>query len=626
VSKPEITYLPFGKSTRVPEGTSLFSAAHWIGLPIESTCGGRGTCGKCKVRIEGGGEVSDADHRLLTVEEIAEGWRLSCKVHVERDTVCHVPELMRVPKAATMGLHRMVVLEPNVIRVPLRLPPATLEEPESDVQRLRHALDVEGYGLDAGDAATIRTLPDAMRDLEEAVAVLCGEHLVQLSPADSDERMYGVAVDLGTTTVVGTLMDLATGMATAVESTLNRQAPYGADVISRISHAMTDPRGSEDLRQAAVDTINGILADLIANSEAEREHVYELVLVGNATMLHLLLGVDAEGIARSPFAPVFADPLDLPAAAVGLEIHPRGRVQLLPSIGAYVGADIVGGLLATGVARDDRTRLFIDVGTNGEIALGTGDRTVATSGPAGPAFEGAQIRFGMRAAEGAIETVVLDEDVHLQVIGGDVPARGICGSGLIDAAAQLRIRGLLSASGLLMTHEEAEARGHPLAHRLIEIEGSRAFELAPGVALTQLDIRELQLAKASIATGIAALLELTGIAARDLEEVLLAGSFGTYINPESARVIGLVPPVPVERIVAAGNAAGEGAKMSLLSFRERQIAFDMPERVEYVELSARPGFNEAFVAATAFPDLEEICASSEDRAAGAAAEPTEAVP
>lgn len=611
MSRPEVTYLPFEKTTRVPEGTSLFSAAHWIGLPIESTCGGRGTCGKCKVRVEGSAEVSDTDHRLLTAEEIGEGWRLSCKAHIERDTVCHVPELMRVPKAATMGLHRMVVLEPNVIRVPLRLSPATLDEPVSDVERLRNALDVEGYGLDASDLSTIQTLPDALRDGEEVVAVLCGEHLVEVLPPDGDDPMFGVAVDLGTTTVVGTLMDLRAGMAVAVESTLNRQAPYGADVISRISHAMSDAEGSAHLRGAALDTINAILADLLANSGVQRERVYELVLVGNATMLHLLLGVDARGIALSPFVPVFTEPLDLPAAEVGLEIHPRGRVQLLPSIGAYVGADIVGGLLATGVARDDRTRLFVDVGTNGEIALGTGERTVATSAPAGPAFEGAQIRGGMRAAEGAIETVVLDDEVLVQVIGGDVPARGICGSGLIDAVAQLRTAGLLDAGGRLMSREGAEAGGHPLASHLVEIEGVRAFELAPGIALTQLDIRELQSAKASIATGIAALMEVTGVAATDLEEVLLAGSFGTYINPQSARVIGLVPPVPVERIVAAGNAAGEGAKMSLLSFRERQIAFEMPERVEYVELSARPGFNEAFVAATAFPDLEEV------RAAGA---------
>lgn len=602
--KLEIAYRPFDRLTRVPPGTTLFNAAHWIGLPIESTCGGRGTCGKCKVRVvRGDTEITPADRRHLSEAELGEGWRLACQAEAHDDAECFVPELMRAPKAATMGLRRLVVLEPNVHRVPLRLPEPSLEDPRSDVERLRDALDAEGYGLQV-DLPLLRRLPAALRRAKDEVAVvLCGEHVVSLEPGQGPDERFGAAVDVGTTTVVGTLVDLRTGTAVAVDSTLNRQAPFGADVISRIGHSMGGPDELADLRSKALGTVNGILDNLCAEAGVPPDRVFEMVVVGNATMLHLLLGVDPHSISVSPFVAAFREPLDLPAADVGVHIHPEGRVQTLPSIGAYVGADIVAGLLATGLARDERVRLFVDVGTNGEIAVGSSERTVTTSAPAGPAFEGSQIRCGMRASEGAIEGVALGGGVDLQVIGGGRPV-GICGSGLIDAAAQLRLAGLLDPSGRLRARTEVP--DHPLADRLVEKDGVRAFRLAEGVTLTQRDIRELQSAKASIATGIAALMDVLGIGPADLDEVLLAGSFGTYINPESARIIGLVPPVPGERIVAVGNAAGEGAKMALLSFREREVAFELPSRVEYVELSARPDLNESFVAAIAFPELESV--------------------
>jgi uncharacterized 2Fe-2S/4Fe-4S cluster protein (DUF4445 family) len=331
-----------------------------------------------------------------------------------------------------------------------------------------------------------------------------------------------------------------------------------------------------------------------------------MVVVGNATMLHLLLGVDPRSIALSPFVATFLEPQDLGASEVGVEIHPNGRVALFPSIGAYVGADVVGDIVATGLAREPEVRLLVDVGTNGEIVCGNADRAVATAAPAGPAFEGGQILHGMRATEGAIEGVVLDEEgVHLQVIGGDVAPRGICGSGLIDAVAQLRLAGLLKENGILLSAEEATLARHALAERIVDRDGIRAFELAEGVRLTQLDIRELQSAKGAIATGIEVAMHELGIGAEDLDEVMLAGSFGTYIHPESARVLGLVPPVPVERIRAVGNAASEGAKMALLSFREREVAFELPAFVEYLELSGATDFNDRFIANLAFPALDE---------------------
>jgi len=399
-------------------------------------------------------------------------------------------------------------------------------------------------------------------------------------------------------------MDLRTGAAAAVSSNLNGQAPFGADVISRIARTRMEETAAAELQRTVVETIDGLLADVYGAAGVTSEHVYEMVVAGNATMLHLLLGVDAHAISVAPFVPAFREPLDLPASALGVDIHPEGRVQILPSIGAYVGADIVAGIQATGLTREPELRLFVDVGTNGEIVLGNADRVLASAAPAGPTFEGGHVKHGMRAADGAIEGVTMTGgEVRLQVIG-DGPPRGICGSGLIDAVAQLRLAGLLDASGRLAA--PGEALGHPLAPRLVEEEGVRGFRLAEGITLTQRDIRELQSAKGAIATGIGALMELMGVTADDLHQVLLAGSFGTYIDPQSARVIGLVPPVPVERITAAGNAAGEGAKMALLSFREREMAFDLLRRVEYVELSGRPGFNEAFIGSVGFPDLGSV--------------------
>jgi uncharacterized 2Fe-2S/4Fe-4S cluster protein (DUF4445 family) len=601
--KLEVTYLPYERTTRVPAGTTLFSAAHWIGLPIDSTCGGRGTCGKCKVRvIEGLPDASGADHRLLRPQEVAEGWRLSCQAPVYQDMTCEVPQLLRVPKAATMGLGRLVILDPNVRKVYLELSEPSLHDQRSDVARLKDALTEEGHDMVAG-VAVLRSLPSVFREAGFRVtAVLAGEHLVAVEPGDTTGDCYGVAFDVGTTTLVGTLMNLRTGMAASVKSTLNGQAPFGADVISRISHGMNGPQAIIELRDAVVATMNAILDELYGETGVTPAQTYEAVVVGNVTMLHLLLGVDPSPLSMSPFTPAFMDQLMIDARDVGLRIHPQGYVQTLPALGAYVGADIVAGVLATGVVREDKLRVFVDVGTNGEIVLGSAQRALATAAPAGPAFEGSQIRCGMRATVGAIEGVTLDGRVELQVIGGDVPPQGICGSGLVDAVAQLLLAGLMDHSGRLRLAEDVP--DHPLRDRLIDVDGIRAFLLADGVYLTQRDIRELQFAKGSIATGIKVLMDILGVAAGDLDEVLLGGSFGSYLNPESAKIIGLVPPVDVDRIIAVGNSAGEGAKIALLSYRERQVAFELPARIEYVELSGRSDFNDSFISVLGFPQLE----------------------
>ncbi len=603
--KLEVTYQPFDRTTRVPPGTTLFSAAHWIGLPIDSTCGGRGTCGKCKVRVlQGGSEVTTADHRLLRKDEVENGWRLSCQARIYEDMVCEVPQLLRVPKAATMGLSRLVIIDPNVRKVYLELTEPDLHDQRSDVSRLRDALTAEGHDMSAS-VPVLRTLPKTLRDAGfKVTAVLAGEHLVAVEPGDTTEDCFGVAFDVGTTTLVGTLMNLRTGMAAAVSSTLNGQAPFGADVISRISHAMNGADSIDELKAAVVHTMNGILDDLYREAGVSPERTYEAVVVGNVTMLHLLLGIDPTPISMMPFTPTFMDALSVPASEVGLHIHPAGYIQTLPALGAYVGADIVSGVLATNIAREDKMRVFVDVGTNGEIVIGSSQRTLATAAPAGPAFEGSQIKCGMRATDGAIEGVQLGDRVELQVIGGDVAPIGLCGSGLVDAVAQLLNVGLLDHSGRMLS--AAEVPNHPLAGRLIEVEGVRAFLLAEGVYLSQRDVRELQFAKGSIATGIKILMNILGVAASELDEIYLGGSFGSYLNPESAKIIGLVPDVDVDKIIAVGNSAGEGAKIALLSYRERQVAFELPSRIEYIELSGRSDFNDAFVEVLRFPDLELV--------------------
>ncbi|MCC6192379.1 MAG: DUF4445 domain-containing protein [Anaerolineales bacterium] len=600
--------------THAPEGTTVFNAANWAGLPIDSTCGGRGTCGKCKVRLVRGADgVSEADHRFIAEAELAAGWRLSCRAAVHGECVAEVPRLMSSPKAALLGYGQHVLLDPNVAKVYLKLDEPTLEDQRGDLTRLLDALRVEGWDV-RPDPALWRALPGVLRDSDWTVtAVVVGDELIAVEPGDTSAEAYGVAVDVGTTTVVAAVVNLMTGAVVAIKSTLNGQAAFGADVISRASHVMADPGGLTVLHERIVATLNALVAELCAQAGVRPEQIYEAVAVGNATMLHLLLGITPEPISVAPFIPAVDGPVTVAAADFDLALHPRARLGLLPHLGAYVGADIVSGVLATGLVRnpDDRLRLYIDVGTNGEIVLGSRARALATAAPAGPAFEGAQIRCGMRASDGAIEGVRIEPQgagaVRLQVIGGGHLAPiGLCGSGLIDAVAELINVGLVDSSGRLLTPAAARAAGQPseLVERLVTVDGVRAFLLsAPGqnIVLTQTDIRALQFAKGAISAGVHVLLDAMGVTPDDVYEVLLAGSFGSYINPASARTIGLVPQVPVDRIVAVGNAAGEGAKMCLLSFREREAAHQLPGFIDYLELSGRPDFNDIFMEVLAFP-------------------------
>ncbi len=602
-----LRFLPDGAEVRVPSGTPVFDAASWNGIAIDSTCGGHGTCKKCKVRIVSGDvPVGAIDPRAFTAEELRDGWRLACRAGARTDLVVEVPPLQTRPKAALVGVGRHVILRPSVQKRHLVLEEPSMEDQRSDLQRVLDGIDdLEPHA----SIELLRSLGTTLRSANfDVTAVVCDEELIDVEPGDTTARRFAIAFDLGTTTVVATLMDLESGQPAAVRSMLNRQQPYGADVITRISATMMDDHALAALRERAHETLAELVAEVCAEGEVDPREVYEITVCGNVTMMQLALGIDPEPLSMAPFVVTTHAFPPTPASDFGVEIHPRAPAFVFPSLGAYVGGDIVAGMLATGLTRDRRLRLFIDVGTNSEIALGSSERVLATAAPAGPAFEAAQIKCGMRAADGAIEGLkITEDDLELEVIG-DTEAVGMCGSGLVDAVAELVRSGLLDHSGRFIPDEDAASLYPALAPRLTKIGQERVFVLhwrgedpATSVFLSQRDVRELQFAKASIATGWNILLRELGVAPEEITQVLLAGSFGAYLTPLSAVRIGLVPELALPRIVSAGNVAGEGAKIAALSLRERAEAHSICGEVEYVELSGRQDFNDLFIDQLAFP-------------------------
>jgi uncharacterized 2Fe-2S/4Fe-4S cluster protein (DUF4445 family) len=579
------------KEARVPAGTTLFDCASWNGIAIDSTCGGHGTCKKCKVRVSSGEQaVSSVDPRAFSPDELRAGWRLACRANAEHDVVVEVPPLQTRPKAALAGVGRHVILRPAVQKRYLELDEPTLEDQVSDLERVLAGMDdVElRVPLDV-----VRSLGGTLRESNwNVTAVFVDDLLVDVEPGDTSGRRYAIAYDLGTTTVVATLLDLETGQPAAVRSMLNKQQPFGADVISRISATMMDPQALARLQSSAHETLMELTTEVCEEAGVEPTEVYEIVVAGNVTMIQLALGIDPEPLSMAPFTIVSRRLPEAQATDFGVSVHERAPAVLFPALGAYVGPDIVAGVLATGLTLDKRTRLFIDVGTNSEIVLGSSERALACAAPAGPAFEAAQIRCGMRAAEGAIEGVrIVDGDVQLTVIG-DVEPLGLCGSGLVDAVAELVGAGVLDHSGRFVLGS---------SDRLGKIGEENVFHLAPDVYLSQRDVRELQFAKASIATGWAILCKDLGIDPGEISQVLLGGSFGSYLTAASAVKIGLVPRLPLPRIVAAGNVAGEGAKIAALSVTERAAANAVLDEIDYVELSGRADFNDLFIDQLAFP-------------------------
>ena len=418
----DLRFEPSGRQVRVPAGVSVFDAASWNGIAIDSTCGGHGTCKKCKVRmLDGAATPSALDIRAFSGGELREGWRLACRVLAGEDARIEVPPLVTRPKAATVGVGRQVILRPAVQKRYVELDEPSLADQRSDVERILAAVDDLELRV---DLHAVRVAGRVLRAADYKVtAVIVNDVLIDVEPGDTSARLFGIAFDLGTTTVVATLLDLSTGTPAAVASALNQQQPFGADVITRISATMMDPDTLARLTALAQQTLAELAGETCAAGGVNPAEVYEVALAGNATMTHIVLGIDPEPLGVAPF--ILATRLlpEVLASDLGVPAHPRARAVVFPPFGAYVGGDITAGLLASGMDRDSRTRLFIDIGTNCEIVLGNRDWLVATAAPAGPAFEGAAIRCGMRAADGAIEVVTMTPDgLELKVIGDTEPA------------------------------------------------------------------------------------------------------------------------------------------------------------------------------------------------------------
>ena len=473
----ELSFEPNLRRVRVPSGVTLFDAASWNGVAIDSTCGGHGTCKKCRVRVlEGDVPACALDAQAFSPGELHGGWRLACRVEVADDLRVEIPPLVTRPKAATLGVGRKVILRPAVQKRYVALTEPSLEDQRSDLERLLWELD--DLELEP-DLELLRRIGGVLRQHSyQATAVIADTALIDVEPGDTTAEMYGIAFDLGTTTVVATLLDLTTGTPVALDSMLNKQQPFGADVITRISATMIDPAALDRLRSLAHETLDELAQSVCEQAGVSPGHVYEVALAGNATMTHIALGIDPEPLGVAPFTLATRRYPELLASDLGINAHPRARAMVFPAFGAYVGGDIVAGLIASGMDRDQRTRLFIDVGTNCEIVLSSEERLMATAAPAGPAFEGGAIRCGMRAATGAIEAVSLnDEGVTLKVIGDATPT-GLCGSGLVDAVAELVRTGLIDSTGRFVADEDAALAAPALAGHLGWLGQERVFVLA----------------------------------------------------------------------------------------------------------------------------------------------------
>jgi len=600
-----LTLLPENQTAEVPEGLTLRQALAHLGCEVLAPCGGEGTCGKCRVIVrQGAAPPLPEENALLSPAQLAQGLRLSCRVRVEGDQKVEVPLSSRRPAMRILpgGLSRTVPLDPAVSKQVVHLETQQLDQPWARLEHLRFSGELRA-DLRA-DLDLLRRLP-ALLDGEGGTmtAVLRGDRLLDVERGDTSGRLFGVALDLGTTTAVASLVDLNTGREVAHAALVNKQTAYGHDVIARINHTLEGEQGLEELRRAAVSSLQEVMDLALDKAGVQRDEVYEATLVGNSTMMHLFLGISPLSLGQLPYVAMFNDALEMPARQAGLALNPTAWLYMLPEIAGFVGADTVAAVLATGLDEDEgRIRLVADIGTNCELALRHGKRLLVTSTPAGPAFEGARIRCGMYAAPGAIEEIHLDGTVRLKVIGGGEP-RGLCGSGLLDIGAELVRCGIVDETGRLLDPEEVESQ--VWKERLIEQEEERAFVMAwregePPLTLTQRDIRELQLAKGSIRTAIDFLLEKTGLAPADLDEFCLAGGFGNYLDEHSALRLGLLPAISPEKIRFVGNGALVGARLALVSRELRQRGALAARQAEHLQLAGTPDFQMRFAESMLF--------------------------
>lgn len=618
------------KTVAAGEDANILRLLQANGVPMNTPCAGKGTCGKCAVRIAGDIQPpSDREKYLLGGEKLKNGYRLACYTYASSDMDIYPEEESREASIVTSFKVRNVPLEPAVQKYYIELAPPSLADQRPDLERLLDALGPGAAGnsgikarpgdIGRSGARNTQDTPDNMYtpDIPETpddlgmmqaitgvlkasgyriTAVVANGRLLAVEPGDTTGRLYGMAVDIGTTTVAAYLYDLVSGRCAAVGSMLNPQRKHGADVISRIGYSIQDGSNKAELQELITGCINRLASQMANEAGISQDDIYTAVFAGNTTMQHLLLGLDGAGIASAPFIPVTTRLLRIPAKELGLAFNRFATVSVFPGVSAYVGGDTVAAVLSTGMYAEEGVSLLIDVGTNGEIVLGGCEWMLACSTAAGPAFEGANIRNGMGGVAGAIDSVGRAPDYAYTVIGNARPA-GICGSGIVDALAALLDAGIIDETGRLPDEEETDHEVRA-SGRLVNADGLRAFALCGGdapIVITQRDIREIQNAKAAIAAGIETLVNEAGISVNDIGKVYLAGGFGSSLHVATAVRIGLLPAELEDRVEAIGNASGAGAAEGLLSEASLRTAAILPKRVRYVELSASAYFTEKYV-------------------------------
>ncbi len=603
-----VTFEPSGRAIHVLPGTTILEAAAQAGQTVETPCGGGGTCGKCRVQVTTGAcEPTATDQQHFDGDEIAAGWRLACQTAICEQCVIHVPDSSLFASqhnilTETTGEKAEVV--PAVRKIHVQLAQPTLQDDAADLFRLEKQIGPVKTSL-----AVIRDLTKHLREGRfSGTAVIADHHLIGFEAGDTTDRCYGVAFDVGTTTVVGSLLDLRNGDELALASAMNPQVSFGDDVLSRINYTSQGDVNLEQLRRAITQTISQLIDHMCGEAGIATRDIYELAFAGNTTMEHLLCGIDVTPLGQVPFTPAHARALILSAEELGLAVHPNATAYVFPVIGGFVGGDTVACMLATQMKVDDGPTLLVDIGTNGEIVLAHNGQIHASSTAAGPAFEGARIMCGMRATTGAIAKIVLDGDVRYSVIG-NVPAVGLCGSSLVDLASHLLSTGIIESTGRLLPPDELPSDlPDPLRKRITVDDDQPRFLVADDdpsqpVVLTQRDVRELQLACGAIRAGIAILLKNAALEAKDLARVLLAGGFASFIRRSHAQRIGLLPgDIDHEKIQYVGNASLNGARWALLSTEARQRAEGYARQTEHVELSQDMDFQMQFADAMIFPE------------------------
>lgn len=604
-----VTFHPQSKTIHVEPQTTLFDAALQAGFFVQSFCGGKGICGKCKVKILNHQiPHTPQEISLLTSEERSEGIHLACQVKINHpldiEVLSYGIEDETQILSSSSRIH--LALDCNIEKIHLKIPKPNLKTQLADHEALLNVLrwpDPIEIPL-----TILKTLPDKIRnyDFDVSVAIANG-HLLSIEKGDTTSRKYGIAFDLGTTTIVGILVNLNDGENLTIAARRNPQSIYGADVISRINYCATHSEGLAKLQNLALKALNEIIDELIEKTSVTREDINEISVAGNAIMNHLLLGVDPRAIANTPYVPAYKRTQTVRAKELGLNVLPQALVYTLPNISGYVGGDINALILAFEIHQSDKMTLALDIGTNGEIVLGSKERLLACSAAAGPAFEGGHISSGMRAESGAIDKITMHNgDLQYHVIG-DISPVGICGTALIDVTCLMLQNHIIDSTGRIV---DPNNNNIPLAlrRRIIQDETNNHFQLASSnetqtnqpILITQRDIRELQLAKGAIAAGIEILLDEMGIHENDVKQVLIAGAFGNYIDKNNTLSIGLIPNIDPQIVSFVGNSASLGAKKFLLSKAARKESQRINDFVEYIELSGHPAFQEKFIEAMLF--------------------------